>query len=165
MADKRIEIAAHLATTVAAIVAIVTLIFGFFQFRETQRMTREALRLQTDTLGRERQTKAVDLFVKFNEIQREAVASQTVSESEKAASFWRQNLLLSITESIFLLTEGDAGWKATTVWMLELQKDFLTSMKCSTVASQFVALVRTVMKSDDVCAPETGETGMKALAP
>lgn len=149
-----LEIVAQVATTVAAVVATVALILGFIQFRETQLLTREALNLQTNTLKHEREAKAIDLFMKFNEIQQE-MASQLTKRSrlqtQKEGLFWRQNLSLSITESVFVLTEGDATWRATVVWMLEGQKDFITDLNCQTFSPAFVALAREVTRRE-VCA-------------
>jgi len=61
------ERAAHLATAIGALIAVGGLLFGLYQFIETQRMTRRNLELQAETLQYEREIKAAELFLELNE--------------------------------------------------------------------------------------------------
>jgi hypothetical protein len=137
------ERAAHFATITAALVAIFTFGFGLLQFGETQKLARENLRLQTETITLEREVKAIELFAKYNELQKE-VAGRPLSE-EDGAAFWHHNLLLTLTESVFRLTEGDLGWGETVAWMLGSQKAFLERVEqgCRTFAPKFLDLMKT----------------------
>ena len=135
------ERAAHIATVAASIVAIVAFAVGLTQFNETQRLSQDNLRVQAETLNHERESKAVELFLKYNELQKE-VASKPLPRKGEAA-FWHHNMLLALTESVFKLTEGDTGWGKTVEWMLETQKPFLegVSQGCTTFATEFVELM------------------------
>jgi len=136
------ERAAHIATIIASLVAILAFGFGLSQFTDTQQLARENLRLQAQALSHERESKAVELFLKFNELKKE-VANKPLPKKGGAA-FWHHNMLLAITESVFKLTEGDAGWLETVSWMLEGQRPFLESAPqgCKTFADAFVVLMR-----------------------
>jgi hypothetical protein len=48
------ERASHIATVVASLVAMVTFAVGLYQFTETQKLSRENLRLQAATLNQDR---------------------------------------------------------------------------------------------------------------
>jgi hypothetical protein len=136
------ERAARLATTVAALVAIIAFGLGYLQFKETQVATRQTLNLQSDMLRHERETKAIELFIKFNELQRELAGKALPKKSE--ALFWQYNMLLALTESVFRLTQGDQGWYETVRWMLKTQRSFLesTPQGCRTFNTTFVQVMR-----------------------
>ena len=136
------ERAAHIATIVAALVAILAFGFGLSQFSETQKLTRENLKLQAETLTHERESKAIEFFLKFNELQKEVAGKPLPKKGE--AAFWHHNMLLSLTESVYKLTEGDTGWRETVIWMLTSQKLFLASVPqgCKTFAAEFVKLMK-----------------------
>lgn len=129
------EKAAHGATISASVVAVVLLFFGVYQFNETQTLAQENLR-------NEREMKAVELFVKFNELQEERVAS--TSDNAGEAAYWRGNTLVAITESIYNLSEGNASWKATVEWMLNVQEPYLIQNppNCNTYSAEFSALLK-----------------------
>ena len=114
---------ADLATVVAAVAAVAALAFGLYQFNETQALTRENLRLQAETLGHERESKAIEFFIKFNELKKELAGKPIGDEND--ASFWSHNMALALTESVYKLTEGDPGWKKTVLWMLKTQNEWL----------------------------------------
>src|SRR5436309_303872 len=100
--DKYMERAAHLATVVGALVAAVALLVGVYEFTKTQRMARRNLELQMKTLLQDREIKAIELFLKFNEQQQELAAKPPPRKGE--AAFWRYNALLAATEAVFKLT-------------------------------------------------------------
>jgi hypothetical protein len=82
-----------IATIIAAIVAIIAFYYGYKQFYETQQSARES--------------QAVELYVKYNELMKDAPSR------DQSSSFWRDNLGVGIAESIFLLRRGDKGWERT----------------------------------------------------
>jgi hypothetical protein len=137
-----VKLVADIATIVAAIVASLALGFGYTQFRDTQQLARATLQLQSDTLAHERESKAIEHFVKFNEIQQDADAD--------AKKYWRKNASLALTEAVFKLTKDDAGWKETVFWMLRRQTDFLADLACATYDPNFVELMRDAVKRE-VC--------------
>jgi len=136
--DKYMERAAHLATVVGALVAAVALLVGVYEFTKTQRMARRNLELQMKTLLQDREIKAIELFLKFNEQQQELAAKPPPRKGE--AAFWRYNALLAATEAVFKLTRGNEGWDETVSWMLEVQRPFLlqTEFSCKTFAGDFL---------------------------
>jgi hypothetical protein len=115
--------------------------FGYYQFRATHLLTREALALQLDALKHEREAKALDLFLKFNEIQ-QSIVSPSRKTTEQVL-FWQKNIAVTTTESVFKLTEGDPGWMATVAFMLREQTEFLkdNGLECATFLPGFVDLV------------------------
>ena len=133
---------AHLATIVAARVAAFTCVFGLLQFHETQRLTRENLQLQAETLKHERESKAIEFFAKFNELQKEVGGKPLPKKGD--AAFWHHNLLLALTEAVYRLTEDDFGWGQTVIWMLQTQKPYLEGVEqgCKTLAPKFLDLMK-----------------------
>lgn len=134
--------AVNIATVAGAVVATIAFLFGVWQFYETQQLARENLRLQAETLAHERDTKAIELFIRFNELQKE-VASKPLPRKGDAA-FWHYNMMLSLTESVFRLTEGDAGWRETVKFMLDTQRPFLEGVPqgCGTFSQPFLELMK-----------------------
>ncbi len=128
------ERAAHLATLVAA----VALLVGVVQFTKTQHLARRNLDVQMRTLRQDREIKAIELFLKFNEQQQELASKSPPRKGE--AAFWRYNALLAATEAVFNLTRGREGWDETVSWMLEVQRPFLlqTEFSCRTFADDFL---------------------------
>jgi hypothetical protein len=105
-------------------------------------LTRQAITLQLDALKHEREAKAIDLFLKFNEIQ-QSIAAPSRKTSERAL-YWQKNIAVTATESVFKLTEGDPGWMATVAFMLREQTDFLENngLECATFLPAFIDLVK-----------------------
>jgi hypothetical protein len=130
------------ATVVAAGVAILTFAVGLYQFTDTQKLARRNLELQAATLDQERESKAIELFLKFNELEKEMATKPLPKKGD--AAFWQYNMMLTLTESVFRLTEGDSGWLDTVTWMLQAQRPFLedTPQGCRTFAASFLVLMR-----------------------
>ena len=131
---SRIEMLAHASTVFAAVFAVVTFGVGLSQFNKTQYFARE-------TLAHERESKAVELFLKFNE------SMQTRPKDpiqDKEQLFWSDNALLALTEAVYKLTTPDAGWTRTVDWMLSKQRSFLEReiQGCKTFADSFVVLMK-----------------------
>jgi hypothetical protein len=112
------------APLLASVIATVAILSGLWQFRTTQRLTREA--------------KAVDLFLKFNELTEKLPTTQGTRPPQ--SSFWQYNALLTITQAIFALTRGIHSWDSTIEWMLQTQNWFLTqnSINCQSFSPEFV---------------------------
>jgi hypothetical protein len=142
---ENMERAASIATVVAAVVAIVTFAVGVYQFTDTQQLARKNLELQAATLNQERESKAIELFLKFNELEKEVATKPMPKKGD--ASFWQYNMMLTLTESVFRFTEGDDGWQETVDWMLETQRPFLegTPQGCRTFAASFLVLMKTII--------------------
>ena len=121
--DQIIRYAPLLASTVAT----AAFLSGLWQFRRTQRLTREV--------------KAVELFLKFNELNQQLAQ---LSEVDHQANFWKHNALLAMTEAVFKLTVGERPWRETVAWMLEAQRWFLTQnpINCATFSGKFVKAMK-----------------------
>lgn len=117
----------------ASFVAIIAMLSGLWQFKKTQRLVRE--------------TKAIDLFLKFNELNEQL--SKIESSENKSMVFWQSNAMLAITETIFKLTEGDDSWRETVKWMLEIQDSFLidTGINSKSYSPAFVSLMKEIIPS------------------
>lgn len=145
------------ATIVAAAVAVFTFCYGYRQFRQTQEATRTTLAIQRTTLAiqkesleSEREARAVELFVKYNETMFVPPAGTKARKSPD--DFWRNNLAISISESIFKLRRDDGGWRETVRWMISKQAENLkhTGLDCGTFDAEFITLVNDVVKKN-VC--------------
>src|SRR3712207_1749275 len=134
---SRLEQVAHGATITASVVAIFAFGLGYFQFKETQEATRETLSLQGEALDLQRETEAVELFVRYNEVMQASGANRSDEEG-----FWRGNLGIAISEAIFRLREDDAGWRETARWMLSHHQARLRNLDCATYSAEFIALAR-----------------------
>jgi hypothetical protein len=130
--------AANWASIAASIIAAIALLTGLGQFIVTQRLSHKNLELQAETLKTEREMKAIELFVKFNEMEQEVATKPPPRRGD--AAFWRYSALLSITESVFTLTKGDLSWDVTVAWMLDTQRPFLsqTPFNCKMFAPLFL---------------------------
>jgi len=136
--------AANLATVGAAAITAVTVLFSGWQFIESQKLAQANLHLQAEALSNEREAKAIELFQKFNEQQQELASKALPKRNE--TTFWHHNGMLTTTEAVFRLTEGDPGWTATVEWMLQVQEPFLrqTEFRCESFAKNFLAHMRRV---------------------
>jgi len=85
----------------------------------------------------ERDSKAVELYVKYSEL----VALPPTSD--KDADFWRHNTEIVIAETIFRLRNQDSGWRATVGGMLQRDKVWLSQkhLGCETFSPAFVEFV------------------------
>ena len=146
MSSVKIQNASNCATIFAALVAAASFYYGYHQFSKTQQDARKVLTLQEQALEQDRDSKAVDLFVKYNEMM--SVPRRT------GEGFWRENLGLSIAESIFRLRSNDAGWKETVAWMLSNHIAHLkqNGLNCPTYDAEFVKLANAAAQ-DDLCTP------------
>ena len=126
----RLDSLAHIFTIVASVGTVGALGVGSYQFQKTQALAQETLQM-------EREAKAVELYIKFNELKESEVVGEV--ESKPEAIYWRNNSLLSITESIANLTLGNLNWQETISWMLELQQPFLSGepLNCKTYSDEF----------------------------
>jgi hypothetical protein len=138
------ERAATFSTISASLVTIFAFCFGIWQFTETQKLTQENLRLQAETLDHERDSKAIELFLKFNELQREVANKPLPKRGD--SYFWHHNMLLTITESVYRLTSPDPGWQETVFWMLKEQKRYIEAVPqgCQTFNTDFIKLMKKI---------------------
>jgi hypothetical protein len=144
----KLQNSANIATVIASIVAIITFYYGYQQFQETQQATRENLILQKDALNQERESRAVELFIKYNELMKESVAN--FANVNKDNQFWRDNLAIGIAESIFKLRETDEGWIQTVSWMLTNHQAYFNKigLNCKTYDPDFIKLITKVYNRD-----------------
>jgi hypothetical protein len=142
---KKLERGSHIATIAAAVVAAAAFLVATAEFRATQKLERE-------TIDLEREARAVDLFVKYNELMSAAAARPPAKNPQ--GEDWRGNLAVAIAESIWRLRSNDSGWAATVAWMLQNEERERTvrDLDCSTYDPTFVALaVKTL--GHGVCVP------------
>lgn len=110
-----------------------------------------SLRQFNATVDRERETRAVDLFVKYNELMRDA--GQTAAGNPRDR-WWRSNLAIALAESIWRLRNDDSGWIATVKWMLKTEDSIkaVKDLDCSTYDPRFASLATGTLQHP-VCAP------------
>lgn len=152
MASIKLEHCAHCATIVAALVTVGGLYYGVTQFAKTQEDARRVYAQQEQALDQERDSKAMDLFVKYNELMSEAAPGK--KSGEGGSNYWRDNLAIAIAESIFRFRRNDSGWKQTVVWMLSNHTSYLkkNGLNCPTYDPDFVKLANTATQAN-LCRP------------
>ena len=106
MSPDPFSVAADIATMIACIVAVIAVIMSASQFIATQKSSRE--------------TQAVELFIKFNQLNIEQRHS-----SNHVSDHWYNNCKFAITESIYHIAYKSKGWVSTVKWMLDQQADFI----------------------------------------
>src|SRR5947209_2793557 len=136
---KSAQFLANVSTIIAAFVAVFALWYGYQQFKETQKATRDTLGLQVTAIDLSQESQAVDLFIKYNEAMKETRPTAKSGD----ADFWRVNLALSVAEAIFKLRKGDKGWMETVGWMLSQHTDSLKKdrLNCATYDEEFIKIV------------------------
>ena len=112
----------------AQLTSVAGLVFAGYQFSITNTARQEAV-------TRERQMKAVDLFIKYNELKLNA--SERKMDAAEAAS--RRGMSVALTESIFLLEGDDRGWRETVKGMIveEDGPQHQLSVDCATLDDSF----------------------------
>ena len=151
--DARLKRAANLSTLAAAAVAIVVLIAGASQFADTQRAQRasialhdETLRLERDSRQAETHAKAVELFMKYNELMLQLNAPLPKG-AKRETRYWKENLALGLLDALANLTRGSREWENTIAWALERHARFIRDQRaaCSAYSDEFIRLLeRTV---------------------
>ena len=159
--DASLKRAAYLATVAAAAVAIVVLIAGASQFADTQRAQRasialhdETLRLERDSRQAETHAKAVELFMKYNELMLQLNAPLPKGV-KRETRYWKENLALGLLDALANLTRGNREWENTIAWALERHIRFIRDQRaaCSAYSDEFVRLLEKVAsaKASAIC--------------
>jgi len=122
------QLVANISTSAACILAAITIIFGYKQFKDSQEL--------------QRSIKATELFMEFNRLQADLDKKKKPQKTDK--DFWVYNNIFSLTEAIYILTKDDRGWVNTVTWMLNEQQMFLESHKfrCNTLDNSFVRMIK-----------------------
>lgn len=143
--SSKLVVWAHIATISSSIVAVVALVFGSYQFYETQKAQRDSIALQKDAFEHELYAKTIDLLMKYNELMLQPPPSGSKAK-KKEEWYWKQNLAISMLEAIFTLTKGDNEWEATVRWALQRHEHFIREnrLSCMTYSSEFVAFLENV---------------------
>ena len=142
---KTLERGSHIATISLAVFTAAIFLVAALQFNATQRLERE-------TIDLEREARAVDLFVKYNELMRD-IAARPPAKNPQGVD-WRGNLAVAIAESIWRLRSSDSGWVATVAWMLQNEDRYraVKDLDCSTLDPGFVSLATKTL-GHSVCIP------------
>ncbi len=159
--DARLKRTAYLATVTAAAVAIVVLIAGASQFADTQRAQRasivlhdETLRLERDSRQAETHAKAVELFMKYNELMLQLNAPLPKG-AKRETRYWKENLALGLLDALANLTRGNREWENTIAWALERHVRFIRDQRaaCSAYSDEFVRLLEKAAsaKASTIC--------------
>ncbi len=112
--DNSISYLADIAAILACLTAIVALIIGTLQFYLTQTSTRES--------------QAVDLFLKWNElnIEEAGIGPTALPNNQNGRStHWYGNCKMAITEALYEVSHRSPSWVNTCEWMLKMQHSFI----------------------------------------
>ena len=122
--------------------SVAGLVFAGYQFSVTNSARQEAV-------TRERQMKAVDLFIKYNELKLSG-SGRTFDAGESES---RRGMSVALTESIFLIEGDDSGWRETLKGMI-LEEDgpqHQLSVNCATLDDNFEKFA-TASAGRNICA-------------
>lgn len=154
----RLKFCAHLASIAASLILVLAMFVGLYQFTETQKAQRESIALQNEALQQERNakavelnSKAVELFLKYNELTLQL--NVPVSKNAKRETrYWKENLAISLLESLFNMTRGNREWEASISWALEKHGRFLREQRltCAAYSSEFVRHLERVFSTKGV---------------
>ena len=108
---RKLKVWTHLVTMASSLVVVAAVVFGSYQFYETQKLQRESIAIQKDSFEPERNAKAVELFVKYNELMMQPTTGVSKA-AKREAWYWKENLAVSLLESLFNLTSGRQEWEA-----------------------------------------------------
>ena len=164
--DASLKRAAYLATVAAAAVAIVVLIAGASQFADTQRAQRasialhdETLRLERDSRQAETHAKAVELFMKYNELMLQLNAPLPKG-TKRETRYRKENLALGLLDALANLTRGNREWENTIAWALERHLRFVREQRlaCASYSPEFIRLLEkaSATKSSTICREISG---------
>ena len=126
----------------SSLVVVAAVVFGSYQFYETQKLQRESIAIQKDSFEPERNAKAVELFVKYNELMMQPTTGVSKA-AKREAWYWKENLAVSLLESLFNLTSGRQEWEAMVGWALEKHGRFIREQRlsCGAYTEQFISYV------------------------
>jgi len=114
MSASHLSSLADVSTILASVTAVVALWVSANQFYKTQKSTRE--------------TQAVELFLKWNDLSAEQERILTNEQEANPTSnptHWIGNNKMAITEALFELTHESREWRNTLRWMLQMQRPFI----------------------------------------
>lgn len=140
--ERKLKVWTHLVTMASSLVVVAAVVFGSYQFYETQRLQRESIAIQKDSFEPERNAKAVELFVKYNELMMQPTTGVSKA-AKREAWYWKENLAVSLLESLFNLTSGRQEWEAMVGWALEKHGRFIREQRlsCGAYTEQFIGYV------------------------
>lgn len=145
--ETHVQLAAYLATILASLSVIVAVSVGSYQFSETQKNQRALFVAQETALGEARiaktaelNSRAIELFLKYNELmlQANAPASKNVRPETR---FWKEHLAVNLLESLFNLTRGSKEWENAIRWAVDRHARFIQKqqLSCASYSPEFVA--------------------------
>jgi len=139
---QKLKVWTHLVTMASSLVVVAAVVFGSYQFYETQKLQRESIAIQKDSFEPERNAKAVELFVKYNELMMQPTTGVSKA-AKREAWYWKENLAVSLLESLFNLTSGRQEWEAMVGWALEKHGRFIREQRlsCGAYTEQFINYV------------------------
>ena len=139
---RKLKVWTHLVTMASSLVVVAAVVFGSYQFYETQKLQRESIAIQKDSFEPERNAKAVELFVKYNELMMQPTTGVSKA-AKREAWYWKENLAVSLLESLFNLTSGRQEWEAMVGWALEKHGRFIREQRlsCGAYTDQFISYV------------------------
>ena len=137
MDSNKLTAAADISTIIASAVAIVALVLGGYQFYQGQKSQQEATAMQLKALAYEKESRASDLFIKYNEV----MSGLLVQKADSEARYWQENLAIGLVDSLVQLERPD--WQKTIQWMISNHLPFMADnpLNCDEYDPRFVALL------------------------
>jgi hypothetical protein len=129
---EELERFSYIATIAAAIAAIVALWLGYRQFADTQALDRE--------------TKAIDLTLKFIDLKTDEATQATRADR-------RNQQRVVIAESIFDVAGDNEGWRETAKWMVEEEAQYIKTnhLGCQSFNGEFIEYVKKTIATPNIC--------------
>jgi hypothetical protein len=146
---------APLAGIAAAVAVVAVLAVGAAQFVETEKSQRtllaaqrEALLLERDSQAAALQSRATELFLRYNELMVQ-VAATPARSPRKENRYWKEGLAISLLESLFNLTRGNREWENTIAWSLDKHTRHIREQRlpCAAYSGEFVGFLEKTFAS------------------
>lgn len=146
---------APLAGILAAVAVVAVLAIGAVQFVETEKSQRallaaqrEALQLERDSQAAALQSRATELFLRYNELMVQ-VAATPARSPRRESRYWKEGLAISLLESLFNLTRGNREWENTIAWALDKHARHIREQRlpCAIYSGEFVGFLERTFAS------------------
>ena len=130
--DAKVQRWANYATIVAALTAIITLVWGFVIFRQASNEQADAAAV-----------KMMQDYLQFNFAHKDVINRPAAGQIDDEY-VWLASHNLLVAETIYKLNEGDVGWEATVVRIANDNKPFLfhESFGCKEYAPRFIRFLQ-----------------------
>lgn len=158
MKNEKLSTWADISTIAASVVAIIALVFATYQFIDNQKSQREATHMQLKALEYEKNARASNLFIKYNDVmallaqqQRQDQAEAKNQTDDNDTAYWQESLAITLIDSLVELKRPD--WDKTVDWMISNHLTFIQQhpLDCDNYSEAFISKLMSASDNTSVC--------------